>query len=263
MEQGESHEWSTDDWVRKLKQQARDSRDYRHRLYEQVGLKDAARVLDVGCGTGAVTLDIAEHTSGQVVGVDIDTEKLEEAKRSLGHLPDVSFQEADAQDLPFDDGTFDLVIFNLLLIYVPDKLRALHEMARVTRSGGTVLATCEPDYAGEVVYPEDPFRPIMRADLEAKGADLETGRKLKTLFTRAGLETEINMDTTTGFTYQQDDARRLEMFQEQFWVFEKAFMRAGWSHEEIEGYREVQEELMRKGLCFSFTPVFYAIGRKP
>jgi SAM-dependent methyltransferase len=257
-----SHGWTTDDWVRKLRQQARDSREYRHRLYERVGLKDAARVLDVGCGTGAVTLDIAEHTSGQVVGVDIDAEKLEEAERALGHLPNVSFQEADARDLPFPDGSFDLVTFNIVLVYVPDKLRAVEEMARVTTSGGVVLATCEPDYAGEVVYPEDPFRPIMHADLEAMGADLETGRKLKTLFTRAGLETEVNMDTTSGFTYQQDDARRLEMFQEQFWVLEKGFMRAGWSHEEIAGYREVQEELMRRGLSFSFMPIFYAIGRK-
>jgi hypothetical protein len=71
------------------------------------------------------------------------------------------------------------------------------------------------------------------------------------------------MDTTTGFTYQQDDARRLAMFREQFWVFEKSFLKAGWSPEEIEGYREVQEELMSKGLSFSFMPIFYAIGRKP
>ncbi len=256
-------EWTTADWVRKLKQQARDSREYRYRLYERVDLKGAGEVLDVGCGTGAITSDIVEFSSGQVVGVDNDPEKLGEAERAFGHLDRVSFQLADAQDLPFADGTFDLVVCNLLLIYVPDQQRAVDEMARVTRRGGFVLASCEPDYAGEIAHPEDPFRPVLFADLEARGADMETGRKLKWLFTSAGLETVVNMDTTSGFTYMQDDARRLEMFLEQFWVLEKAFLRAGWSREDIERYRVEHEELMRKGLSFSFTPIFYAIGRRP
>jgi ubiquinone/menaquinone biosynthesis C-methylase UbiE len=46
---------TTEEWVRKLRTQARDGQAYSHRLYEQVGLGDAERVLDVGCGTGAVT----------------------------------------------------------------------------------------------------------------------------------------------------------------------------------------------------------------
>ncbi|MCK5254246.1 MAG: methyltransferase domain-containing protein, partial [Thermoplasmata archaeon] len=72
MSQEEEVEWTTDDWVRKLKQQARDSHTYRHKLYDRVGLARAKRILDVGCGTGAVTIDIAESTRGHVVGIDVD-----------------------------------------------------------------------------------------------------------------------------------------------------------------------------------------------
>lgn len=258
----EGADWTTDDWVRKLQQQARDSQAYRRRLYQRVGLADKERVLDVGCGTGAVTLDIAHQTQGEVIGVDIDEAKLAEARTALAHVPNLSFLRADAQELPFPDGHFDLVTFNIVLVYIPDKQRAINEMTRVTRKGGHVLATMEPDYAGEICYPEDPFRPIMRADLEAMGADLETGRRLKHLFTTAGLRTEVGIDTEDDFVYQRDDGRRLEMFQEQFWVLEKAFLRAGWSHERIEAYREEKEERMRRGLDFSFMPSFWAIGAR-
>lgn len=255
--------WSTEEWVRKLEQQARDSRPYRMKLYDRVGLASAERVLDVGCGTGAITLDLAEACAGEVVGVDIDEAKLVEAMRALAHLPNVTFQVADAQDLPFPDESFDLVVFNIVLVYVPDKQRALNEMARVVRSGGHVLATLEPDYAGEISYPEDPCTPVFSRALEAMGADLRTGRKLKHLFTTAGLVTVVNMDTEVEFVYQSDDRRRLQLFQEQFWVLARDLRQAGWSEEQVEAYREEREDLMRRGLHFSFMPGFYAIGRKP
>ncbi len=254
--------WSTDDWKVKLKQQARDSRRYRQRLYDRVGLSSKERVLDVGSGTGVITSELAEQSPGDVIGIDIDEAKLEVARSAFEDVEGLSFQVADVQDLPFDDGSFDLVTFNIVLVYVPDQQRALSEMARVTRSGGHVLATLEPDYSGEICYPEDPFRPLMRQDLEAMGADLRTGRKLKHLFAKAGLDTEVGMDTESDFVYQKDDGRRLEMFQEQFWVLEKSFKRAGWTDEEIEGYRREYEELIRGGLSFSFMPSFYAIGTK-
>jgi SAM-dependent methyltransferase len=260
-EKGE-YEWTTEDWTVKLKQQARDSEEYRHRLYDRVGLSSKERVLDVGCGTGIITRDLAELSAGEVIGIDLDEAKLEEARRSLGEVDGLSFQVADAQSLPFDDGAFDLVVFNIVLVYVPDKQRALNEMARVTRPGGHVLASLEPDYAGELCYPEDPSRPLMRRDLEAIGADLETGRKLKHLFTTAGLDTEVGMDTESDFVYQKDDGRRHDMFVEQFWVLEKSFQRAGWTDEEIEAYRREHGERIRAGLAFSFMPSFYAIGTK-
>jgi hypothetical protein len=154
------------------------------------------------------------------------------------------------------------VVFNLVLIYVEDQQGAVDEMARVTASGGHVLATMEPDYAGQISYPEDPFRPLMLENLESIGADLHTGRKLKTLFTRAGLETEVGVETEDDFTFQKDDARRLELFIEQFWVFEKVFRSKGWTQVQIDSYRNGQADLMRRGLSMTFMPSFYAIGRK-
>ena len=88
--------WNIEDWIKKLKQQAEESREYRHTLYNKVDLKNKNDILDVGCGTGAVTLDIAESTNGDVVGIDIDTEKLKEAERGLSDIHNVKLIEADA-----------------------------------------------------------------------------------------------------------------------------------------------------------------------
>jgi ubiquinone/menaquinone biosynthesis C-methylase UbiE len=259
---GEEEEWTTDDWVRKLKQQADDSRPYRQRLYARVGLVRAERVLDVGCGTGAVTLDIAESTRGQVVGVDIDEAKLVEARRLLEVVPNLEFQVADVQDLPFPDGSFDLVTLNIVLVYVPDKQRALAEMARVLRPGGHVLATMEPDYAGWIQYPPGDFVELFFEQLRQMGADLETGRKLKYLFTRAGLRTEVGIDAEDEFIFLRDDERKLARFESEVWFYDKLLSMNGWSEEARRAHIAEERERIEAGLSFSFLPGFYAIGRK-
>lgn len=258
----EDEEWTTGDWVRKLKQQADDSRPYRQRLYERVGLARAERVLDVGCGTGVVALDIAESTRGHVVGIDIDEAKLEEARRLLEVVPNLELKVADVQDLPFPDDSFDLVTLNIVLVYVPDKQRALLEMARVVRPGGHVLATMEPDYAGWLQYPEGDIISIFFDQLREMGADLETGRKLKYLFTKAGLETEVGLDSDDEFIFQRDDRRKLVRFDEEVWFCHKLLGIGGWSEEAAEAHIAKERERIEAGLSFSFLPGFYAIGRK-
>lgn len=253
--------WTTDDWINKLRQQAEDSREYRHKLYEKVHLKNKINILDVGCGTGAVTLDIALLTKGEVVGIDIDAEKLQEAEKVLCNIPNIRLKEADVLDLPFDDETFDLVVFNIVLMYIKYQQRAVNEMARVTQKGGFVLGTLEPDYASKISYPEDPTLPLLLKNMEDLGADLYTGRKLKVLFNTAGLETEFGMETETNYILM-DDKKYLGMFLNDFWVLKKLFQKNGWTNEEIEKYKQEELERIKNGLRFSFTPCFYAIGKK-
>lgn len=263
MQNPQKDKWTTADWVRKLRQQAEDSRNYRYKLYEKVDLRNRRRILDVGCGTGAVTLDIAQYTQGDVIGIDIDSEKFKEAEKVLSSFPNVSLMQGDALDLPFEDETFDLVVFNIVLIYIKDQQRAVNEMARVTKEGGIVLATLEPDYEKRIDYPECPYSPLILRRMESLGADLQTGRKLKFLFNNAGLKTEIGMDTETDdFILAKDDRKIMETFTKDFWIFEKLFQRDGWSEGEIEAFRLEEKERIERGLSFHFTPCFYAIGRK-
>lgn len=262
MSKNEKYDWTTDDWIKKLKQQAEDSKEYRHHLYEKVNLKNKQKILDVGCGTGAVTLDIALLTKGEVIGIDIDSDKLQEARRALSKVANIKIMEGDVLDLPFEDGTFDLVVFNIVLMHIKDQQKAVDEMVRVTQKGGVVLGTLEPDYASKIDYPENPATPLILKNLEELGADLHAGRKLKVLFNKAGLKTEVGIDIESEFIFPKDDKKRLEMFLKDFWIFEKIFQKNGWSEEQKNKFKQETTERIKNGQSFSFTPCFYAIGRK-
>lgn len=254
-------DWTTEEWVKKLKQQAEDSRDYRHALYEKAGINTCRKVLDVGCGTGAITADVASLVKGCVIGIDIDPEKLKYAKILLRDVKNVTLLEASALNLPFQAETFDAVVFNLVLIYVKDQKKAVTEMARVTQENGVVLATLEPDYEGRFGYPEDPVYPLILKDMESIEADLCTGRKLKFLFRSAGLKTEIGMDAEI-CGILRDLEKRMSSFSDQFWYSEKLLKKEGWTADKIEEYKREQEEMLKEDSSFSFLPCFYAIGRK-
>jgi ubiquinone/menaquinone biosynthesis C-methylase UbiE len=262
MSDSENDHWNIDDWIKKLKQQAEESREYRHALYEKVDLKNKKEILDVGCGTGAVTLDLAQSTNGNVVGIDIDPEKFKEAEKALSNIANIKLMKADVLDLPFPDETFDLVVFTVVLIYIKDQQKALNEMARVTKTGGIVMATLEPDYASYISYPEDPIAPLVKKNMELLGADTRTGRKLKFLFANAGLKTEVGIETAGDYLIMKDDAKLLEMFHEQLWVIKKIFKRFDWKDEDIEQYRTEMEKRKTMGTQFAFMPSFYAIGKK-
>ncbi|MBM3957553.1 MAG: class I SAM-dependent methyltransferase, partial [Gemmatimonadetes bacterium] len=115
----------------------------RRHLYRKASLARRSRVLDVGCGTGGVTAEIAAATAGGVVGVDRDAGLLEYAASACGTA---EFVQADCERLPFPDGAFDMVTCHFFLMWARDAGAAVREMVRVLEPGGVLLAAAEPDY---------------------------------------------------------------------------------------------------------------------
>ena len=109
---------------------------WRSFLVSRLEIGPEASVLDVACGTGAVSLEIARRYGARVVGVDQSPAMLEEARRRVGGA--VELHEARAEALPFEDGSFDALTFTYLLRYVDDPAATMRELARVVRPGGRV-----------------------------------------------------------------------------------------------------------------------------
>jgi SAM-dependent methyltransferase len=104
------------------------------------GVRDGDRVLDVGSGTGALSAAVAAAApSSRVVGIDpaVGYVKFAQSRHPGTNLV---FAVGDAQQLQFADGAFDHTLSLLVLNFIPDRARAVSEMVRVTRSGGTVAA---------------------------------------------------------------------------------------------------------------------------
>jgi arsenite methyltransferase len=97
-------------------------------------------VLDIGCGAGVDTLVAAMVVGpeGKVIGIDLTPEMLKQARINLEKtsLKNVSFEEGSAEELPFTEKTFDVVISNGVFNLIPDKMKALREVFRVLKSSG-------------------------------------------------------------------------------------------------------------------------------
>jgi ubiquinone/menaquinone biosynthesis C-methylase UbiE len=116
----------------------------RAQTLDAAGLAPGEAVLDVCCGTGTLTLAARERVgpAGRVAGVDASAEMVARSRHKAQRLAvDVSFQEAQAQDLPFADASFDVVLCSLGFHHLPESARgaALAEMHRVLKPGGRVL----------------------------------------------------------------------------------------------------------------------------
>jgi SAM-dependent methyltransferase len=171
-------------WHSRFVQQAAWTRDLRSYLFEHAGMERAQRVLEVGCGTGAILSELAIQAT--VHGLDLDPGRLVEAGV---HAPGAALVCGDALRLPYPPGIFDVTFCHFLLLWVHDPLQALCEMVRVTRPGGYVLALAEPDYEARVDKP-DVLAPLGRWQTESlrrQGADPGLGARLADLFRQAGM----------------------------------------------------------------------------
>jgi SAM-dependent methyltransferase len=121
-------------------------------LCEAVDLRAGERVLDVACGNGNAALAAARRFC-QVTGVDYVPALLERARqRAQAEGLEVTFEEADAEDLPFPDASFDVVLSTCGAMFAPDQERTAAELLRVCRPGGRIgMVNWVPDgYVGEL-----------------------------------------------------------------------------------------------------------------
>jgi SAM-dependent methyltransferase len=149
--------------------------------------------LDVCCGSGIVTEIIAEQSHpASIVGVDLSSAQVDHA-RSHRSRSNIRFELADATALPFKEAEFDIAVCGLGLNFIPDPVRALKEIKRVLRPGGTV-AVYVWDYAKGARFVREFWDAAIAVDPEA--AALDQGRRF-TICTKAGLE---DVFTKAGFT---------------------------------------------------------------
>src|SRR3990170_3751190 len=108
-------------------------------VFSMAGVKDGERVLDAGCGTGIYSIELAKE-GAKVTGLDASLGMLEWARAKAGRAGrKIDLIKADARNIPFPDGHFDLVLSVCMLCFVRERQAALLEMKRVLRPGGRIV----------------------------------------------------------------------------------------------------------------------------
>ena len=142
-----------------------------------------ARVLDVGCGTGAQSRTLIKRADvAEVVGADQATFLIERARELAAGLEGLTFMEASGDDLPFEAAEFDVIVAHTVLTHVADPEAVLAELSRVLRPGGT-LAICDGDFStmSAAIGDRDPLQACAESFIEHSVNDAWLMRRLARL----------------------------------------------------------------------------------
>lgn len=233
------------------------TRAMRVHLYRRIALMGRRRILDIGCADGLITAEIAGRTKGEVTGIDISPERVDEARRNH---PDIAFRETDAHDLPFGDGSFDAVVTNFTLMWTERPERVMAEVVRVLKNGGAFLASGEPDYGGRIDEPESlsALAGAWAESIVADGGDPFFGRRLKGLMTGSGLRSvEVGVMPSV---WEPEAGDELEAYLDCLRYLFSGRAAGGLDIDEI---IKRERQAARSGARLVFLPIFWGIGEKP
>jgi SAM-dependent methyltransferase len=158
-------------------------------LLRDVQVARRRRVLDLGCGPGAVTPELVQRCGGTVVALDWDMAALRGGAASFQGAHRVC---GDALRMPLRNESLDLVLTQCTLMWIEDATTAAAEVARVLCPGGALVAL-EPDYGGMMEYPPNiATRDIWIAALTRAGANPVVGRQLPVLLEASGFSVRVH-----------------------------------------------------------------------
>jgi SAM-dependent methyltransferase len=172
-------------------------------------------LLDVGCGPGTITLDLARHVApGEVVGIDASETVIAEARDAATRVEppvgNVRFATGDVYALDWPPESLDVVHAHQVLQHLSDPVAALREMRRVLRTGGT-LAVRDSDYGAFVWWPDDPlldrWNALYHAVTARNSAEADAGRHLLSWVRTAGFAADAVEASASTWTFADRETR--------------------------------------------------------
>ncbi len=247
----------------RLKFQAGTARDLEQHILRRSGLKPGMQVLDLACGPGIISCELARMVEGgTVLGVDLSPALLEEAKQAAAseNVTNVRFQQGDVYDLDLAANSFDFVYARFLFQHLEQVEKAMQSVLRVLKPGG-VLAIMDVDDDWLTLHPEpDTFRSFTQRAAKAqaaRGGDRFIGRKLGAYLADSGYtEVKVAVDTvTTG-----------ELGMQAFLDITTGFKHEQLADEDKQMGGKEQDmiyQLLKQPNAWGFGAVFIGTGRKP
>ena len=171
------------DWKERFDEQLKWTKELRNKIFDEISFRPNFRLLEVGCGTGALLKEIAEQFKLKLYGIDIDENRIEIARENLKQARiTANLQKMDILSNLFKNESFDFIATNYLFLWIKDLRKCFEEMHRILKENGILFIFAEPDYGGLVEFPESGLRAALISNLRNAGADPEVARKLNQHF---------------------------------------------------------------------------------
>jgi SAM-dependent methyltransferase len=259
---GYSYGGEPDEEARRLNKQAASFLEHDSPLLRRFGLSKGMRVLDIGCGSGAVTCEIARIVfPGQVIGIDRDNSLVQQARENVdSNGTNVQFVTDDIVDPNLIIASFDFVYCRFVLWAIPDRELALRNMIRLTRANGVVCAQ-EPDVNGTIHWPQASAHKrywdgrIKYHQDRQDGIDPALGRKLPALFRQTNL-----IDIRFGVSALYKENFEWEVCTKEYVGPGSDAVKAGYIDDQV--FKE-RTEWAQNPLSFMMLPTLIVAGHKP
>jgi len=243
------------DWHDRFTIQAQWTKALRLYLFDMLRTQSSDKILDMGCGTGALLQDLQSLSPAEIYGADISLDHLQLAQAGS---PESRLVGANVHQLPFPANTFNIILTHYFLMWIGDPLYALKEMIRVIKGGGYLICFAEPDYGGRLDFPPE-FNSLKDYQIKGlinAGADPMIGRKLKSLFNTSGLK-DIQYGVYEG--RWSTDPSPVEVESE--WQMLENDLNGIVSSEELAEMKKHDLTSRQKGSRIIYVPTFYAWGK--
>jgi SAM-dependent methyltransferase len=252
----------------RLERQSRiygDEDDLRH-----LALVSTERVLDAGCGSGAITRAIAKSIpDGKAIGVDREPKYIDFAGRKADSegIENIGFEIGDVLDLPFEDSSFDVVWSKHLLQWVPDRDRAINEFKRVLKPCGRVICCnfdgfCANHYPVDIELQKD-IDIWFEAATKELGFDRYIGRKIPSMLIEAGfVDLKVNFIPDRALGGFGGDPEKRWNWDIQWQAAEPFCIKVFGSKEKATELRQRFVNHFSDPNVYAFCALFYVEGRK-
>ncbi len=232
--------------------QARWLAEGRAHLFRRAGLAARQRILDFGCGTGALTAEAGRAAGRPVLGVDRDESLIAFARRAY---PGGTYRVGDEDALLRRKERFDLVFLSFVLMWQQRPIALLRKLRRLLASDGVLLVLAEPDYGGRIDHPPPlaEMGRIFRDHVLSSGGDPEIGRKLPGLLAASGFLAETGV-----FAQQPVPLGSAAEWDEEWGFWQEA---AGLEAATVSRLRRLDARARRNGCRVMSMPVFHALAR--
>jgi SAM-dependent methyltransferase len=244
------------DWNSRFSTQAMWTKQLRDFLIFQLGFHSRSKILEVGCGTGVILLDLSEKLNSSPVGIDISFRNVVTGKNLQSSIKVIC---SNVYDLPFECNSYDFVVCHYFLLWLKQPVLALNECIRVLKPSGYAIAFAEPDYSARIDYPDlfEDLAKLQTKSLQAQGVNITCGRNLPRLFSEAGFE-----DIQFGLSGFQIPPRTIPSSWDSEWEILEYDLQLGSNQIDVQAYRLSDEQERSKGRRVSWVPTFYAYGKK-